>query len=161
MSSGEEKSKGIKLQIEYPLSWASIEAERPNIVRKFVSERGRGSEYALILVKSVPPEENPSKREIGEAFTRGIREFVPPGGRFIAGNRISFDGLPGATVTFGLGSNRMGQDIKLRTLMYMTFYKDRFIMVQFTTKEEDAIFAKFEPLFRLMANSIIVLNQYE
>lgn len=159
---GEGKSKGIKLQIEYPSSWASLEAERPNIVRQFISNRGRGSQYAIVLVKVLPPAARPTKRQIEEAFSpSGIRELVPPGGNFISGKRISFDSLPGALVTFRVTADRMGQQFKMRCLMYMTFYRDKVITVQFMTEDDDATFTRFEPLFRLMANSTVILSQYE
>jgi len=159
---GEGKSRGIKLQIQYPSSWASLEAERPNILRKFISERGRGSQYATVLVKLLPPAERPTKREIEEIFSAsGIRDLVPPGGNFISGKRISFDGLPGAVVTFTLTADRMGQQFKLRSLMYMTFYRDNIVTLHFSTKDDDMTFMRFEPLFRLMANSTVILSQYE
>ncbi|MCZ2150698.1 MAG: hypothetical protein LC126_23350 [Bryobacterales bacterium] len=150
VANGEGKSKGIKLQIEYPESWAPLEAERPNIVRKFVSERGRGFESAMVSVKSIPPGDQLSKREIDEAFSvAGARELVPPGGTFISGKRISFDGLPGVMVTFRLEGDRMGQQIGTwRFLMYMTFFRGKVISVQFSTRDDDATSARFDPLFR-------------
>lgn len=162
LTDGEGKSKGIRLQIEYPASWASLEAERPNIVRKFVSERGRGSEYALVIVKALAPAERLTKREIDQAFSAaGIREFVLPGTTFISGKRISFDGLPGAMITFRVAADRMGQQLKMRTLAYMTFFRDNVVTVQFSTTDDDATFTRFEPLFRVMANSTVILSQYE
>jgi len=158
----EGKSKGIKWQIEYPVSWASLEAERPNIVRKFVSERGRGSEYALVIVKALAPADRLTKREIDQAFSAtAIREFVPPGATFISGKRISFDSLPGGMITFSLAADRMGQQFKMRSLCYMTFFRDKVVMLQFSTTDDDATFTRFEPLFRVMANSTVILSRYE
>jgi len=160
---GEGKSKGIKLQFEYPLSWTSLEAERPNIVRKFVSERGRGFESAMVIVNSIPPGDQLSKREIDEAFSTpaGIRELAPPGSTFLSGKRVSFDGLPGAMVTYRMAADRMGQQIRTRFLMYMTLFRDKVITIQFSTMDDDATFARFDPLFRLMANSTVILGKYE
>lgn len=164
VANGDGKSKGIKLQMEYPASWASLEAERPNIVRKFISERGRGTESAMILVSSLPFRQ-PTRGEMEGLSEADIRQFVPPGGQFISGKRISFDGLPGVMVTFRLAADRFGQDFRLRLLVYTTFYRDRTISVQFSTDDAtddaDSTFTRFEPLFRLMANSVVILSRYD
>ncbi len=64
-------------------------------------------------------------------------------------------------MTFKLVGDRMGQQTKMRTMMYMTFFRDKVIMVQFATPDEDTTFLRFEPLFRAMANSTVILSQYE
>ena len=162
VTDGTGKSKGVKLQIEHPRSWASLEGERPNIVRKFVSERGRGLEVALITVKALPAGERLTPSDIEDAFSAfGLRAFLPPGARFVSGRRINFDGLPGALVEFRVRTDRMGKEIRMRGLFYVTFYSDRTISLLFSTSDEDATYARFEPLFHAMANSVIILNQYE
>ena len=55
----------------------------------------------------------------------------------------------------------MGQQVKGRVLLYMTFFRDKCVIVQFSTTDDDATFTRFEPLFRVMANSTVILSQYE
>lgn len=157
-----DKSKGIRFQIEYPASWASLEADRPNIVKKFVSERGRGTEYALVMVNSLPPEALLSKREMEYAFSpTNIRDFLAPGQSIISERQITFDGLPGAMFVLRTTTDRMGHQISIRSINYLTIYQHKIVMLQFSTLDNDITFARFEPLFQLMANSAVILSQYE
>ena len=48
---GHPKAKGIGFTIEYPNSWRAVEGARPNIVQKFVSERGKVFETAMIITR--------------------------------------------------------------------------------------------------------------
>ena len=45
-----KKSKGVDFSIDIPMSWASKKANRPNIVRKFISYNGNGLVMAMIAI---------------------------------------------------------------------------------------------------------------
>ena len=87
--------------------------------------------------------------------------MVPPDGIYLSGKRISFDSLPGGLVVFKWTVDRMGQQVAMRWQVYFTFFREKVISLQFSTVDNDATFSRFEPLFRLMANSVVVLSQYE
>ncbi len=163
VSTGDAKAKGIRFQIEYPASWVSLEAERPNIVRKFVSERGRGLDFATISVKALPVGEKLSTEDVRELFAseQGFRGLTPPGADFVAGEQISFDGLPGGMIHYRMAVDRFGQQARMRILMYMTFHREKLIVLLFATEDDEATYARFEPLFQLMANSVVILSRYD
>ncbi len=50
---GHPKSKGLDLQIEYPRSWSKREGNRPNVIKYFSSNNGRGPAGALIMTRDL------------------------------------------------------------------------------------------------------------
>ena len=47
-SKGHSKAKGVELSVRYPLSWKQHEADRPNIVQKWISGAGHGTDVFMI-----------------------------------------------------------------------------------------------------------------
>jgi hypothetical protein len=68
------KSKGLNFSIEVPMSWASRKANRPNIVRKFISQNGYGSEMAMVLIYNFPEGKYLTENEIKNSISREYKK---------------------------------------------------------------------------------------
>lgn len=157
---GAGKAKGIRFQIEHPRSWASLEAERPNIVRKFVSRAGRGTEFAMIVIKSIPA--GVTDRDMNEILVPSeAPDLVPDGGKLIVAKRATVDGLPGLMMIYTAKAERLDQSVRFRCLSFQTVFRHQVVNMLFQTEDNQETFATFEPLFRLMANSMVILSRYE
>ena len=171
-SKSHPKAKGIELSIEYPRSWSALEGERPNIVQKFVSESGRGLEMAIITIKPLPlpPSVTLSKEDLDEVFSpQGLREMLPQGANLIESKKTKIDDQTAGYCFYLLPSERANLKLLMSVQSYVFFYQGNLVFVAFQVSEVDgekaalsvgAKVRRFETLFRLMANSIIVHNQY-
>lgn len=184
------KSKGLDLKIEYVKSWSKREGNRPNVIQFFRSDNGRGPAYALIMVRDIVEEAQAqselSPQEIKafmtfegskalalKAFSKNsLIEMANEMGltniRDINTKRIVIDNWPGALLEFTGDKQRLDTTITIYNRTYVAIYKNYMIYLQcFVAKSpndtkddlKDKIL-QFNPLFRLMANSLIIQNQY-
>lgn len=170
-SSGEHaKAKGVALRIEYPESWKALEGRHPNVVTNLVSEGGRGLEMCVIAIKAIPPGEPVTPAEIDELLgPAGLRATVPPGAVFRSGRRTKINALPASMVRWGGSFENAGVSMRQETLHVSAICPRHVISLTFSVgrnaaghdeAEVLAVFARFEKLFLLMANSVVVENQW-
>ncbi len=185
---GHRKAKGLDLQIEYPRSWSKREGNRPNVIQFFSSNNGRGTAYALIMVRDLIKEAQGqltreeikaiktlegSKELALELFSenslRGIaRKMGMTNIRNINTKRIVIDRWPGAILEFTGDRQRLDLTITMYNRMYIAIYENYIIFLQcqigkLPSETEDALktkISRFSPLFRLMANSLVIQSQY-
>ena len=171
INNGIGKSKGVAFSIESPKTWAAKEGDRPNIVQKFVSENGRGLELFLILINEIQlqPGELVTEMDIAEILTpSGVKEFLPDGAIYIDSGKLTIENLPGFWVRFSINGSRMRNIVSGETVMYTVFYKNKMIQLQgqVTTSVDGKIIErggleKYERLFDLIANSLVITNIYK
>ncbi len=182
------KAKGLDLQLEYVKSWSKREGNRPNIIQFFSSNNGRGPAYALIMTKDLAKEAQGklSRKEIKELYTLDgskelaaemfsenvFREMPNETGmaniRNINIKKIVIDGWPGALLEFTGEHQRLDLTMTMYNRMYIAIYKNYMIFLQcqiakLPNETEDALkikISQFTPLFRFMANSLIIQSQY-
>lgn len=184
------KAKGLDLQIEYVKSWSKREGNRPNVIQFFRSDNGRGPASALIMVRDIVKEaqaqsELPlqeikafmtfegSKALALKAFSKNsLIEMANEMGlsniRDINTKRIVIDNWPGALLEFTGDKQRLDTTITIYNRTYVAIYKNYMIFLQCLvakspndTKDDlKAKILQFNPLFRLMANSLIIQSQY-
>lgn len=165
------KAKGIDFQIQYPMSWKTAEAERPNIVQKFISENGLGGTSVLVIVKDIPLYNGRklNAREKASIFTqKSIQEFIPEGGTFVSFKPIVLDAQKGGMLVFDQTLERIDLKLKTRSINFITIYEDKMITISGYVDSLDGSqaqlnekFKKLEPLFKLIANSFVIQNQYK
>lgn len=171
LSDGLGKAKGVAFSIEHPITWIAKEAERPNIVQKFVSENGQGPANFLILIKELLLEsgEKITEEDISEILEpKYIQSFIPNGGSYLNSGRLTLEGLPGFWMHYKLESSRVRSTVGMEVLAYTIYYNNKLIQIQgqliTSFNGESTVhveFEKYEKLFDLMANSFIILNLYE
>lgn len=173
-SGGSGKAKGVRFHLDYPRSWSSAEGNHPNIARKFISQNGRGFEMIMVMVKSLPfpPGQKPTDKEIEEmvaeiATPKELKEMLPDGASFIAGAPLRLDGRPGYFLKYSAKQQQLDFSVSAVVVSYTVYYQTSMISIQCQvgreTKDEQSLkqhFDKFEPLFKLVANSFVIESQW-
>ncbi|AKJ63936.1 hypothetical protein [Kiritimatiella glycovorans] len=170
-TNGVGKAKGVAFSIESPKTWVAKEGNRPNIVQKFVSENGRGLEILLILIKEVPlqPGEKITEKDVLEILNpKDIQDFIPDGGVHLNSGKLTLENLPGFWVHFKMDMARVRNTVGMETIMYTIFYKNKMIQIQGQVMtsingepSERGGLKKYEKLFDLMANSLVITDIYK
>jgi len=165
------KAKDVDFQIRHPISWRPKEGERPNIIQKFTSENGRGLEVFILMVKDIPlsPEYTITEKDIEDLFVESeLKGMVPEGGKFISAKSIVLDMHKGGMIVYDYVAQRVDMTITSRTLMFITIYNGKMIWINCSVSalpgEEDKLqerFNRFEPLFKMIANTFIIQEQYK
>ena len=166
------KAKDVDFQIRYPISWRPEEGERPNIIQKFTSENGRGLEGINLMVKDMPlpSDYTITEQDIEDLFAEEeiLKEMVPEGGKFISAKPIVLDKHKGAMIVFDYVAQQLDINITSRILLLITIYNGKMIFINCSVSalpgEESKLeerFNLFEPLFKIIANTFIIQEQYK
>lgn len=170
-TAGHSKAKGVDFQINYPASWRPSEGERPNIIQKFVSENGRGSEMVMLMVKDLPtpPGYKVTQADLDDLFSeKELRGMVPAGGRLIAAKPIVLDGQKGGMIVFEQTLQRLDVSMTVRGMHFVTVRAGKMILIQCMVyirpggeADMQGRFGRFEPVFRLIGNSLVLNYRYK
>lgn len=161
------KSKGITFSMDIPMSWISKKANRPNIVRKFISQNGYSTEGAMVLVYDFPDgiylTENEIKNSINKKY---MDEATPPNAILKDYGFIKLETLPGYWQRYSMTMQRLRKTFTIEMLAYTLFYKNKLIQIQFSVSDIhnnnlEGRFKKFEPLFDAIANSFVLRDVYQ
>ena len=164
------KAKNVDFQVRYPISWRPEEGERPNIIQKFTSENGRGLEILMLMVKDIPfPLNYILKQNLDDFFVESnLKEMIPEGGKFISAKLIILDDHKGAMIIYDDIVQRVDITTITRNLMFITIYDGKMIWIGCSVLalpgEESELkerFNRFEPLFKMIANTFIIQEQYK
>ncbi len=164
------KAGGLDMSLKKPVSWKSDEGDRPHVVQKFTSENGRGNEMLLVLVKELPIDDRQLPEQgLEELFSaEALKGMVPEGGTVISSRPTTIDNFKGGVIVFNQAMERINTKYFVRMQMYVTLIGNKMIFIQFMVTDKDPSdsglqekFDKFEPLFLMIANSIIIHSQYE
>jgi len=162
-----EKSKSIDFSIDIPMSWASKKANRPNIVRKFISQNGHSIEMAMILVYNFPDGKYLSTNDIkGMVNQKEMQEALPANAILKDYGFIKLETLPGYWQRYSMTIQRVRKIMTIEILAYTIFYGDKLIQIQFqvgdfNNKNLEKKFKKFEPLFDSIINSFVLTGLYK
>ncbi|SMO87233.1 hypothetical protein [Gracilimonas mengyeensis] len=162
-----QKSKGLDIRIKIPESWKNEEADRPNIVQKFISKNGTGKEIIQIIVKEIPTNDYQfTKSDIDEFYSgEMMKEMLPDESKFIEAKKIVLDNNSGGQIIFEQNIQRLDILVKTKAVEYSTIIDNKMILLQCTVSSVDdenldSRFEKYFPLFKQVANSLVFMNQY-
>ena len=167
---GHLKSKNTDWQIRVPKSWKAEEADRPNIIQKFTSDYGSGNQVIMIMVKelALAKEYKITKEELNELFTeKEMKDLVPDGGKFISFTKMTLDNNIGGMIEIEQTVERLDLKIKIRMVQFMFVRGDKMYTLQCSVGSEKADtdlsleMIKYLPLYKLVANTIVVNDQYK
>lgn len=162
-----KKSKGVEFSLDVPMSWISKEANRPNIVRKFISQNGHSIEMAMILVYNFPDGKYLSVNDIKSTVNKeDMKETLPPNAILKDYGFIKLETLPGYWQRYSMTIQRIRKTMTIEMLAYTIFYGDKLIQIQFqvgdfNNKNLEKRFKKFEPLFDSIINSFVLTSLYK
>ncbi|MCD8352551.1 MAG: hypothetical protein LUC93_18260 [Planctomycetaceae bacterium] len=184
------KSRGLDIVIETPLSWKGKEGKRPNIIQTFQINKGRGMRYIAIQIRDMFDEarkmgEILTEQEIAEISTyEGAKAMVGEmlsskatiadlvswlhNVRNISYKEITMDRWPGLLIECTGEGRRLDTEITFYNRQYIVVYKHYMIFLQCvvgkTLGSTDESFQRdvklLTPLFHLVANSLIIMDQY-
>jgi len=165
------KAKDVDFQIRYPISWRPEEGERPNIIQTFTSENGRGLEMFLLMVKDIPLplDYTLTEQDLDDFFVESeLKKMVPEGAKYVSARTIVLDNHKGAMIIYDHIGQRLDIAITSRTLHFITILGGKMIFIQCYVSalpgEESELqerFNRFEPLFKMIANTFIIQEQYK
>ncbi|QQO57454.1 MAG: TIR domain-containing protein [Thiohalocapsa sp. PB-PSB1] len=170
-SDGSGKAKGVAFCIEIPKTWQAQDANRPNIVKKFVNRNGRGTSSILIIVKELPLPggEAISMTDIEDVLVQGgADEFLPKEFDCQEKGPIELEGFPGLWVRYTHSLTRVRATANAEVIMYALYLRDKLFILQGQTflqigaqKATNDEFAMYEKTFELVANSLVLEGVYQ
>ncbi len=164
---GTGKSRGMKLSLQLPRSWAAQEGERPHIVKKWTSENGTGLESIMLDTRDAEGY-NPDRREI-ERFLRSgeVKQAVPQGAVYIESGTFTIEGRPGYWTHMKMTQERTGVEIYQGIVMYQAFFRGRAIGIMCHAggprrhaARVDETLKRIRPLCEQVVNSIVLEQAY-
>jgi hypothetical protein len=166
---GHPKSKGTDWQIKVPKSWRKAEAERPNIIQKFISDYGDGNQSIMLLVKNLDLPEGYilSKEEIDEMFSEEeMKKIAVDGTKFISYTKTTIENKIAVILEVEKTAERLDIKTKIRMQQYMFIHNNKMYCMEGMVSTKDlskdlaAEMKKYNPVFRLVANSIVLKDKY-
>lgn len=166
---GHPKSKNTDWQIEVPKSWKAEEADRPNIIQKFTSDYGSGNQSIMLMVNEIPFPSGykMTKVELDNFFTeKEMKDVVPDDGKFIAFTKMTLDSNIGGMIEYEQTMERLDFTIKIRMVQFMFIRDNKMYMLQGMVGSGKADtdlsleMKKYLPLYKLIANTIVINDQY-
>lgn len=169
-SDGSGKAKGVSFSIEIPKTWQAQDANRPNIVKKFINLNGKGNSMVLVIVKEVPlPEDEViSESTIEEMLADGEEELLPNEFECLQKGKLHLEGFTGYWIRYKGQLSRVRTTMTTEGIMYGLFLENRLLMIQGQillplgdAKISIDSFAKYEKTFDLVANSVVLEDVYK
>ena len=165
-SKGHSKAKGVELTVRYPLSWKQLEADRPNIVQKWTSDGGHGTDIFMVQVRKFPA--LPTPQESAELFTESFaKKMFEDGGKTLSYTTGRLEKLPLGIVHFTQTTKRLDVTVDTRGVVYYLILDDAFITLQFMcytpggAEAKEARIKHLEPLIKAMVNSLVLPTNYK
>ena len=167
-SDGTGKSKGLKFQFKYPSAWNEYEADRPNIAKKLGYRNGEIQAMVYVYKLNKYPSQNEKKQILSE---EGIKYLLSnPNYEYenvITSLNLKIDGEDATSLAYEMKIKRLDQTALHKSLSYLIVYKDYQVIISFgiTTLDKDfdvqTTYLTYEPLFKLMASSFVIISKYE
>lgn len=163
---GHSKAKGTDWQVKVPLSWKALEGDRPNIIQKFVNDYGDGDCMIVLMVHDVDILDS----EVAELLSDEnlVKVIFNEAGEVIEYEKMIIDNFPGGMIEIEQIVERLDITAKVRMQQYFAFRDSKMYILQgaigsvHSADNYDMVreMGKYAPLFRLVANSIIINDQY-
>lgn len=167
---GHLKSKNTDWQIKVPKSWKAEEADRPNIIQKFTSDYGAGNQIIMLMVKDMPQQKGQiiTMQELNRLFTeKEMKNMLPDGGKFISFTKMTFDNHIGGMMEIEQIRESLDFKVKIRMAQFMFIRDNKMYILQGMVSTDETLtdlsleMKKYMPLYKLVANSIVVNDQYK
>ena len=167
---GHPNSKNTDWQIQVPISWHAKEGVVPDVVQTFICDGGDGIASINLFVKNVelPKGYKYSQKDVDNVFTENVvKNMVPKDAKFISFTKMTFNNFKGGMLELEQIQRQLDYQFKIRMVQFM-FVKDAkmYCLQGLITREgiESDLsidIQKYLPLFRLVANSIVVNDQFK
>jgi len=125
----------------------------------------------LLMVKDIPIplDYTLTEQDIDDFFVESnLKEMIPEGGKFISAKLIILEDHKGAMIIYDDIVQRVDITTITRNLVFITIYDGKIIWIGCSVLalpgEESELkerFNRFEPLFKMIANTFIIQEQYQ
>jgi hypothetical protein len=156
------KAKGVNFSLKAPNGWECREADRPNIVKKFVWK----TNIFLVIVKDGLSfiSRNQAKKylndeDIKKELLQGSLDAYK-NSKIYSSKVVSIDAYPSLEVVLDGDVERLGVTLKSYCKQWTIFYEDKIIIVQGVSYNKGD-FLKYESIYNLMAATITFPDQYK
>lgn len=163
------KTGGLNISLKRPKAWILQEGERPHIVQKIAHPSGFIS--ALLTIRTIVPPNGilPTEKEILSSLSpEEMKKSLPPGYTVIDAESTTVDGRTACVMEYTMIRKAAGVELKLHLVDWTFIYKST--MIHFVgsvgglaSQDAQVSQATLEmiPVFMLMANSIVVQDQWK
>ena len=155
------KAKDVNLKLKVPIGWEILEADRPNIVKKFVN----GNNSYMILIKNhmtflsrKEAKEMLSDEEFNDELIDGASSFLK-NPQILNKNVITVDTYPTLAFTVKGEAERLGYKFGMIMKFWFIFHEDKVIALQ-GGGMDNAEFKVLEYLYTSITNSVVFPEQY-
>ena len=161
---GHHKAKGLNFEIKTPLGFEQMEADRPNIVQKWIKNPKDNNTMVIfmVLVYNMPEEMQDQTSQWRQylKFENGTEEMIKEMGKNVSKEKYYvLDNYPGIYFeNFEVG-DRMDQTFIAYTKSVQVFLEKHYLMIQMFTANKDLL-EENTYLFHSLANSVIFPHQY-
>lgn len=161
-SAGHAKANGLEISLSYPRSWRIAEGVRPHIVQNFIAPDAPAT--CNLLIREAAPQMNEAQLRASVQPGRAAAQ-APANSANVTSRATTIDGLPATELFFETIVDRAGQTIHARTVIYITSFRTSLIQLTCLAAGADqpqmtARFDAYLPLFRLVANSVVVHDRW-
>lgn len=163
-SKGDPKAAGLEVTMKVPRSWTALPGERPHVLVKFINPHAPAN--CNLLVRALPAAATAadladiqSSKEIGTT--------LPDGATLRSFQKTKIDSRPAIEFVYSMPFENAGQSGVLQAVTYRVLYSKFVIQLGCTVgafgkgSELDAQFGAYFPLFRRIANTMIIQNQWQ
>lgn len=161
------KEKNINLKMKIPLSWNIRDADRPNIVKKAISENGLGNEQVLILIKKIPKEFEENNIRLSSIYNRDDIKIFSEDKNIIESYEIVIDGIDGYYFSYMSDKERFDNKVQILYYNYLFEYQNEMVLISFSLGYENELDQNYQTkdnfikLFKIMINTLVFIDQYK
>lgn len=157
------KAKGLELNLRHPLSWKKEEAERPNIVQKWTSDGGHGTDVFMLQVRRFPAPL--TAEEKAEVFSEAMAKELFGAG-LLSYTTSTLERMPVGISHFTNTAERLDFKLESRGVSFHLVFQDVWISLQFMcytpggAEAREARIKQLDPLIKMIAGSLVLPGSY-
>lgn len=162
-SRGHAKSMGLNVSLRYPAAWLAEEGERPHVVQKFTA---RPRPVTCMILISDTGQSRTAAQARADLAPANLRRLIPDNAIWLGGSQTTLDGLSAGEIRFAATTSRAGTTLHMRSIGFVVYYGRHEIDLMCSIGGSSAVgldaqFAAWLPVFRQIANTFVLHNQYQ
>ena len=161
---GHPKAKGLNFKIRVPLGFEQMEADRPNIVQKWVKNKGSNLIVFLVLVKNIPDNlKGISRQDLIQylKFESGVQDIASAQSSNISVSKyVALDNMPGYYFEFSDTRTQVDKTLTMPGILIEVFVEDFKFEIMMISPNNHFL-EQHSALFHILANSVVFPSQYE
>ena len=156
------KSKNTKWTIRYPKSWKLSESDRPNSICPIINESDSLLSFTMVSLRvDELIQTNQDYATLGFAKT-----IIPKDAKVVQFQKLNIENCPSGSIEYLLTQPSLNNKVNSRFIHFYFIFSKKLYSVYCGCVMDDknhleTIWKKNLPIFRLIANSVILLDKYQ